>query len=47
MLEEAQGADDLLLLARGELRYSGELQAFVDAQGDSDFQQAALRVLQA
>lgn len=47
LLEEAQGGDDLLLLARGELRYSGELQAFVNAHGDSDFQQAALRVLQA
>lgn len=47
LLEEAEGADHLLLLARGELRYSGGLQAFVDAQGDSDFQRAALRVLQA
>jgi ABC-2 type transport system ATP-binding protein len=45
LLEEAEGADHLLLLSKGDVRYSGTVNDFVQAQGGGDFAQAAMRVL--
>ena len=45
LLEEAESADHLLLLSKGEVRYSGTVSDFVQAQGGGEFAQAAMRVL--
>ncbi len=45
LLEEAEGADHLLLLRRGEVCYAGTVNAFTDSHRPQSFAQAALRLL--
>jgi ABC-2 type transport system ATP-binding protein len=45
LLEEAEEADHLLLLARGEVCYAGTVANFVASHGGADFRQVAMGVL--
>jgi ABC-2 type transport system ATP-binding protein len=46
LVEEARGADRLMLLHRGELRFDGPVAAFMAAAQGPDFQTEVLRALQ-